>query len=350
MRIIFLILVLSIFGISSTAQSLEDYPEYFKLSREIEIPSTFIVGSIKTLSIYQDSIAVFVDPFSEKVFWLDLYTNEMKKLDPEICHPGFETIPLSAFFLANSNIFITNATIQGYWFNLDGSCGGGVADKFVAPFHTNINKGHKFPIHTLTFLPYSPEDIFLNNLDEFGNTISSNTINTIEKPILSDRFIGGGIVSMNENIYISTSESSKITEVNLYNAKISISDIYEPSYIKRFPINDISKTDGPEQIYKYFNAIEKYYSLNLAMYSLSKNLLIQQISFKEGSIPKIASIIYDTVNKKFLKDIPLITSDRIYYGEHNKVYVFKSNQDATDNEIKNPSIMVYEYVGPNEIK
>jgi|GEM_PF-6338733 len=338
-----------LFSIKSIGQSYTDYPEFFKVQSEIQIPDDFIVSSIGNLSVYEDSIAVFVDQSAQRIFWFDLVSKKLKELDPEVCHPGFDTLPLKAFFLNDGTIFITNSAIQGYWFYNDGSCGGMVADKFVAVENTYITRGYKFPIHELYFPPYKVDKPVLINLDRLGNKINEIGLTTISKPYLAFRFAGDGVIATSDNkVYVSTAESSKITSINLETKEAFVTEIYEPNYISKFPDKDITQSRDMSFNLRTFQKILSQNSLNISMAGLTDTLLIQQISYRIENENKIALFIYDRFSDKFINQ-KIILNERFYFASNSKNYLFKNNENDLDT-IENPRILVLEYLGPKFIE
>lgn len=222
---------------------LKPFNELFRLSNRIILPEEVVISGISSFDS-NGSDFVFSDHISNSIYLFRVESRTFVKLEPDTCHPGFITRPISVTF-NEQGILLTNSHIQAYQFNLDGTCKGLPNDRFTAPFFiTGFIEGYV----GLTWKPWSDEIVYILEYDENLNITNETSFNGLKNPNLSVKMEGGGIVSNDSLIYFSTSASSQIYVYDSHSKTIIPYLKSKPPKYKE-PTKDIRKTDSVSDLF-----------------------------------------------------------------------------------------------------
>ena len=340
---------LKVFAQSEVEKTLSDYPDFFLLQKTVQIPNDEFVSTITSLSVFEDSLLLLTDQMNQKVFWLNTKSDQIKELNPEKCHPGFENLPIHAFFRNDGSVFYMNSgNLQGYWFKKNGECGGRIHDRYTASAPPFIDAFGDKKMIRLEIPPYDIENPVLEVMNEFGEVEQSFGIK-LDLPYLAYRYVGGGVVSTSDKkLYVTEPGSSRISEINIEGGAQSNSRVFEPEYLTPFPTNDLEKTRDPQKIFKYFNGVFKKQSVVNSMHGLSKRLLVQQVYFSDDETRRVAFLFYDRLSNMF-GSWKIIVDQGFMLAKNGKLYVVNAVDDKFSGELINPSISIFKYIGPEEI-
>lgn len=324
-RLAFLILFSVLIVSNSFAQ--------FTWQKTIQLPTNYLIGDIHTLNVFGNSF-LFID-MNEQVFMYREGDDELTKLNPEDCYPGFKLQPIEIFHLPDGSIFLVNAGLPGYRFSANGSCLGIVEKDFAPAYHNQIEVDENGNIYTLT--TGTQRSVILNIHDQTGKPIDTLKLNKSKFPEFDNRYKGGGMIIHDQIIYYIFSSGGTIQSFDLKSEEhlnqITFKPDYKPVISEDFPPNPY------EAIKKLRDIMENHYVV-MEMFRISENEAVIQTQFQQEGKNKYGLHKVSLVDK----EISLLTmmDTPFYYAGSGRGYKIVDTR-LDDKDAINPVIEVFSF-------
>lgn len=291
----------------------------------IEIPSDIVISVIEQVDVDASGNMLITDSSTGAVVLYTALNGSFKKLDSTQCHPGFSHQPIRTVFTGNE-IWMMHAHSQVFRFSGQGECIGAVDSMFLVP---QLFGGRAETV-LAGFLPrnFNLREPIVKLYSEDTKTIKEIDLGDhIIAPVMSFRFHGGGIIAHESNIFIATSSSPAIYEVNNTTVNTYLPEYAEMNYTID---DDISGNNNMmpsliEQIHQYRNRNTTVRNL----FKLNNNFLALNIIMPESHEEKL--VLFDLNNRTFT-DIKYSLND-FEYIDHisdDKAYIITENTTQED--------------------
>ncbi|MDR9418609.1 hypothetical protein [Gracilimonas sp.] len=329
--IILVLLILIAFSVDGVAQ--------FTEIKRIQLPDNHLIGSIMGIDVLGNSF--LITDMQEQVFLFKDGTDELIPLNPEDCFPGFDFKPIHTFHLADSSIFLINASLPGYRFEADGSCRGSVEDDFiqVPPGKLAVDDDEdRNHFYTLRAFPNQP--LRFKSYQETGRLVGESELIKPKFPNFINRFESGGTAVHDGILYYMLPSGAEIYRYDI-KRNVSIESIpFEPEY--RTAI-DVDISADPSQITKDLDEIRDDHYWVSSMFKLSEEYVLIQTHFREGEEYKYG-IHFINLKTNEVEEQYAIFEQSFSFARDNKAYrVFDERME--DDNVLNPGIVVYEFTG-----
>jgi hypothetical protein len=320
--------VLSLFFIAVFFNSISVEAQISKstLDKKIIIPEDVFIGEIRHLDIYENKILI-TDIMLGQVILFD--GDNWQILDPEACHPGFKFMPIQAQFGNDGEIFITNSGVWGFRFESDGQCIGAVKEKTIQPEKFSFTDR----IYGIRSLKVKKEIVSWN---KDGN---DEKVEFSIKPTLPNaeyRFEGGGIIEVDDNIYVITALDPMIYKYNRRKGVVKSTE-FKSQYFSQIK-NDITDDIEDPKFFKEIGTVIKTNSVILNLFRLNSDtgvVVFSQnqhqerryygVTFNLSDLSIVNTLTFD-VEPKLIKNETMIFIERTSEGYENETIelIFKT--------------------------
>lgn len=331
--IIVLFVFFHVIGIATFAQLVDgkNFALYFKFHKEIKIPNNIILGNIETIDAFQNNKLLILDGIGSEVYLINTNNDVIKKLNPEICNPGFHWRPLYTFFDKKGLIYIVNSAPWGFRFGKNGECIGPMDNTFLATYSIAFTSKNKIIGYYTT-----SDGNYLKVMDENGVEDSRFGLFPEEFKNLIKRFEYGGIViDKFDNLYQLNANNPKIFKYDKTKNKIK-EFVHYPSYYRAV------KEDLPSDVKKIFTSLPRITgekTLSQKIFLLDDDKIAIQLYHKKTFSYGLE--IFD-LEGRYLLDKEITFNTPIKNAKNGLIY-FEYQKDADRNgNLENPSILIYQ--------
>ena len=260
------------FSIPAVAQ----VSEIFTKHTEIFLPDNHLIGNIEALDVFGDSYLI-ADTFQQQQIYLyKERSDDLVRLDPEGCFPGFTYHPINAFHLADQSLFLVNSGLPGYRFKPDGSCLGDVKKGFIQVHKKDIAVGSAEDFFTIRMMPNG--EIILDQYAYTGKPLEEMKLGAHPLPHFNYRYEGGGIVFYDGIIYYMLSSGKVMYRYDVERNQLLEEISFDPSYASAIT-KDIPNAPFSNAMVKALNnRLSAHYVIH-SVFKLSQNLSASNSEF-----------------------------------------------------------------------
>ncbi len=152
-----------------------------------------LIAQIKSLDIAVDGRMLVVDMLGRQTFLFGPDGKLLAVLDPSVCHPGFEVRPVTAKFIGNQSIFLSNAGPWGYRFTSEGGCLGSVDPDYSLVVNPNALDSDAQD-GLIGFYRHSDKQV-VRHMDASGKLLQEYTLPASDFPNATYRTDMGGLIA-----------------------------------------------------------------------------------------------------------------------------------------------------------
>jgi hypothetical protein len=325
-----------LFSIILVTQAFSQSEKAFTKKLELTLPDNHLIGAIEWLDVLGDSY--LITDFQQQVFLFKEGTDNLKKLDPRECFPGFKFQPIHTFHLADSSLFLFNAGLPGYRFKSNGDCLGSVKKGFIPVPKQHIALGKNDDFFTIQLQPN--EEVILNQYDKNGTRINKYEIKETIFPEFNFRFLGGGLVLHDGIIYYMLTSGEALHRFDIDNERQLDAIEFSPSYASVMR-KDISKDPFSGRMIKEIDKIVTEHYVVHSIFKLSDRFLLIQTSFRENDERRYGLHFLDLRTQEIGEAI--IEKQPFIFARDNKAYRI-NDQREENTGILNPGITIYKLI------
>ena len=301
----------------------------FVLDRTIKFPDSLIIAQIGSIDVNSEGNILVTDNINQAVYLFDSKGSLLKNLSPLDCNPGFVMRPITAEFMFDGTILMTNSIPWGYRFDANGSCLESMHNGFVAPQYFCSSDADSF----FGFYKDPNTAAKIRQMKYDGELIDEFNVDDLGFPNLMGRVAGGGLKCEDDALLLGnvarpivikySRKGQRITEIKTTPKK------YNPIE------SDISSGAAPS----LFMSIGAFYKENTVIVSLNilnESLLMIQYKNQDDYGFQIVNlegeIVYENESNYFYAHV-----------ERNEAFrVVQPSPDESGN-LDNPYIEVYKF-------
>lgn len=263
----------------------------------------------------------------------------IRKVDPSICHPGFDWQPRKAAFLSDGSFLVFTLLAQGFWFDPDGEC------TKIFPHRIAFSNVVLAPDSSVYANRFQYTDWQLLRLD--GSTSAIDTVFAGNPARMSFRIQGGGLqVGPSGDVYMAVSYSPFVYQFQSgrFN-KLG----YAPDYF-RLAQQDMTEEEqqNVQVLMQRLPEIFRSTSQTAGFYRLDNDhLLLMYLSIEVEDTPgKPSPMGIHVMDNEGMPVIPgplLLEEFSLWYAGNGSIYGLQFDESGLDDAPLNPRIIEYRF-------